>query len=1092
MTETARRLRRLGLPHARARAFAVVLGGLGAVLAAAALGLVLAPAVPGVTLAWVLIALSAAAAVWAGVRARREATDAPVARLVEAASGGRAGSIVGVVSPTVGAGGGTSPSLLLAADTRAAAFVSFAAPAVDSMLRRTTRWRLGVGGGAALAGALLFVAAAPPPASARAAAFWHPVRAWRDAYAPVRLTVDRQRVRRGGKVTATITVPGGVRATLWTRGPGEPWKPMLLSLSADGQVATEVGPIEADLFLRAASGGRSSREVKVDVALPAFLADLALTARFPAYLARSDEPLLVGPDPIPLPAGTTVLTNGSASVPLASAAWTVASRSEPLRVTGEGTHIEGRFTPAVSGVWQLHALSTDGSPLEGAPPELRLIIVPDSAPVVALPVPGRDTTLPISLRQQVVADVRDDHGIARLAVVSWRVSRTGRVDAPVHDSLDVSGVGDRAIVQGRLDVDRRGLLPGDTLRLYVEAWDNAPVPHVGRSPEIALRLPSMEELRAEARAAARAVAGAADSVAAAQRELSERTRDLASERSREQDSRATGRGGAGTQQQQGTMSFQATQRAEEIARDQAAMSQRVQELSQAIEEISRAAKAAGVDDTAFQSRLRQVQELLQRALTPELEQRLRELQEALAKLDPEATRQALQRLADAQQQLRRELERSQELFKRAALEGELASLAKDAEDLQRRQAEWTKADAARADSTAAATERDLASATDSLARGLERAGETVPLQRPQASARGAQRAMQQAATAAGQRDPHGARRSGQEAADSLAQLPDQLRGQRDSLVAAWRQETLDALDRALSETAALAKRQEDIVGALRDGEAGAPTRGQQASVEEGTQAVEQQISEAAGRHALVSPQLEAAMGYAQNQMRQAREQLEQADPNPATAAPFAEQALDALNATAHALVRTAQQVQGAQSGSGFQEALEQLARMAQQQQGMAGQAQGMLPLMASGGQAVMQRLRELAAQQRALAEQLERLQAEGDASAAGALAQEARELARQLEAGRLDRRTVERQERLYRKLLDAGRSLSGDEPDEQKERTSKSAIGDSVHIPGALLPGATGSGPKMRYPTWEELSGLTPEQRRLVLEYFRRLNETKP
>ena len=82
MTETARRLRRLGLPHARARAFAVVLGGLGAALAWAALGLALAPAVPGVTVAWVLIALSAAAAVWLGRRARREAADAPVARLV--------------------------------------------------------------------------------------------------------------------------------------------------------------------------------------------------------------------------------------------------------------------------------------------------------------------------------------------------------------------------------------------------------------------------------------------------------------------------------------------------------------------------------------------------------------------------------------------------------------------------------------------------------------------------------------------------------------------------------------------------------------------------------------------------------------------------------------------------------------------------------------------------------------------------------------------------------------------------------------------------------------------------------------------------
>src|SRR5881296_1417903 len=142
-----------------------------------------------------------------------------------------------------------------------------------------------------------------------------------------------------------------------------------------------------------------------------------------------------------------------------------------------------------------------------------------------------------------------------------------------------------------------------------------------------------------------------------------------------------------------------------ISRDQAAMSQRVQELAQAVEEIARAAKAAGVDDSAFQNRLREVQELLQRALTPELEQRLRELQEALARLDPEATRQALQRLAEAQQELRRELERSEELFKRAAIEGELASLAKDADDLGRRQAEWTRDEAPGADSAAAAVER---------------------------------------------------------------------------------------------------------------------------------------------------------------------------------------------------------------------------------------------------------------------------------------------------------------------------------------------------------------------------------------------------
>ncbi len=1087
MTETARRLRRLGAPHARARAFAVVLGGLGGALAAAALGLALAPAVPGVTLGWTLVVASAVAATWAVLHTRHAAAAPVLGRLVESAPGGRAGSIVGVVSPTAGQGSGSSAALLLAADTRAAAVVASAAPGVDSLLRRSTRRRIVAGAGAALAGGLLFVASAP--ASGRAAAFWHPVRAWRDARAPVRLAVDREHVRRGSTVTATITVPGAERATLWTRGPGEPWRAIAVALDGDGRALRQLGPIEADLFLRASSGGRRSGEIKVAVALPAFLADLGLTARFPSYLGRSDEPLLVGPDVIPLPAGTAIVTNGTASVPLGSATWTLGSRVEKLRVAE--TRIEGRFTPVASGTWRLQVLSADGTPLEGLAPEMHLLIVLDSAPVVALPVPGRDTTLPISLRQQLVADVRDDHGIARVSVVSWRVSRTGRVGAVVRESLDVSGVGDRAILQAQLDAEHRGLLPGDTLRLYLEAWDNAPTPHAGRSAEVALRLPSMEELRAQAREAARAVTSAADSISAAQRELSDRTRDLAQERSRDPDGRAAGRPDGRTGNQPGTMSFQSTQRAEEIARDQAAMSQRVRELAEAVEEIARAARAAGVDDSAFQDRLREVQQLLQRALTPELEQRLRELQEALARLDPEATRQALQRLAEAQQQLRRELERSEELFRRAATEGELASLAKDAEELQRRQEEWTRDEAQRADSAAAAAERDLAAATDSLARGVERAGKDVPLQGPQAAVRGAHRAMQQAADAASQRDARGARRSGQEASDSLAQLPDQLRQRRDSLVQAWRQETLDALNRALSETAALARRQEEVSEALREGQAGANTRARQAAIEEGTRAIEQQISRAAGRHALVSPQLEAALGFAQNQMKQAREQLEQSDPNPASAAPFAEQALDALNATAHALVRTAQQVAGAQSGTGFQEALEQLARMAQQQQGMNGDAQGLLPMMGPGGDAVMQRLRDLAARQRALAEQLERLQAGGDASAAGALAQEARELARQLEAGRLDARTVQRQERLYRKLLDAGRSLAGEEPDQEKERISRSATGDSVHIPAALLPGATGSGPKVRYPTWDELTGLTPEQRRMVLEYFRRLNETK-
>ena len=1091
---TAVRLARLGLPHARARAGAVLLASLGIAGALAGLGVWLAPHVAGVLGAWIAIVAVVAVAVWGTRRAQRATTPPALGRRAETEAGARAGSVVGLLAPAPA--GGVSADLLALADARALQAVERAAPALRRALARGTRRGVLVALGAAAAGAALFVASAP--AAGRAAAFWHPLRTLADARTPVRLSVDRATVRRGDSVTVTVQVPAAARATLWTRGPGEPWRAASLGLDSAGRAIRRIGPLEADLFLRASSGGRNSVERRVTIALPAFVAELELTAHYPAYLARGDEPLVPGRDTIFVPEGTVILTSGAASVPLASAGWRHAGTVARLAVSG--ARFSGRLAPVASGAgsWRLDVTTADGTPLEGDAPALELRVVPDSAPVVAVPVPGRDTTLPLSLRQPLVIDARDDHGLSRLQVVSWRVSRTGKVGDAVRDSLDVSGVGDRAIVQGDLDAARRGLLPGDTLRFRVEAWDNAPAPHVGRSGEFALRLPSLDELRAAMRAATHGLVEAADSIAGSQRDLGERTSDLAEQRSREETPGGARRPPPGAQS--GTLPFQATERAQAVAQEQEAVEQRVRELSKAVEEIARAAKAAGIDDTAFQARLREVQQLLQRAVTPELEQRLRELQEALAKLDPEATRQALQRLAEAQQQLKAELERSRELFQRAAVEGALASLAADAEDLKRRQGEWNGTDARRPDSAAAARESALAERTDSLARGIEQVGKDLgqppgreaPLAAPQRTAQQAAGAMQRAAQSAEQGDAGAAQRSGAEAEQQLAQLPAALRARRDSLAGAWRQETLDALDRALSETAALAEREQRVAEALRRGEGGPTTRSRQASIEEGTAAVERQIRQAAGKHALVSPQLEGALGFAQRQMAAAREQLEQGDPNSGEAAALAEQAVDALNATALALARSRSQVGGAQSGSGFAEAVEQLARLARDQQGLNSQARGLLPLVGPGGQAVLEQLRALAARQRALAQRLERLQAEGGSAAAGALAQEARELARQLEAGRLDPQTIQRQERLYRRLLDAGRTLSGSEPDENRERTSRPATGDSVHLPAVLKPGATGAGPRLRYPRWEELSGLTPEQRRLVLEYFRRLNAPEP
>jgi hypothetical protein len=98
-----------------------------------------------------------------------------------------------------------------------------------------------------------------------------------------------------------------------------------------------------------------------------------------------------------------------------------------------------------------------------------------------------------------------------------------------------------------------------------------------------------------------------------------------------------------------------------------------------------------------------------------------------------------------------------------------------------------------------------------------------------------------------------------------------------------------------------------------------------------------------------------------------------------------------------------------------------------------------------------------------------------------------RQIAEALDAGRVDQTLVERQQRLFRRLLDAGLTLEKEERDDRGERESRSATGaEGTFTP----PGDVRSRPTTRYrePTWSELRGLTAEERRAVLEYFKRIN----
>jgi hypothetical protein len=105
------------------------------------------------------------------------------------------------------------------------------------------------------------------------------------------------------------------------------------------------------------------------------------------------------------------------------------------------------------------------------------------------------------------------------------------------------------------------------------------------------------------------------------------------------------------------------------------------------------------------------------------------------------------------------------------------------------------------------------------------------------------------------------------------------------------------------------------------------------------------------------------------------------------------------------------------------------------------------------------------------------------------LVKEADQVARDLEGGRMNQQTVQRQERLFHKLLDAGRTMERDEVSEEREAERARALPPAVIR--ALKPGLFDNADKFTAPTAEQLRDLPPAYRKLILEYFERLNRSE-
>ena len=1080
------------------------------------------------------LAAAAAAAAWAAPR--RWLGESRVARAMEEASGLDAGSVEGALQLSRSLPPGVSASLAAYGEGRVARRLDGPdARLAGGLGVAAGRWvRRGTAGLALLAPVAVLMAVASPE---RATGAWRGLGSplgllTRPVLPPLEVTPGDVEVLRGRPLDVTVRAPGRSEVTFSWRAAGDVPGERTVA-TAGGGARFRFDEVSAEIVYRvSAPDGARSREFRITPVDPLLVSDLTLELTFPPHTGRPDEDYRGDAPPLSVPAGTRIVVDGRASRRLGAARLEREADGARVELSADGRAFTGAWTPRETGLYLWRFEDEDGAAAEIVPGPLDLTVIPDSAPAVRFAFPGRDTVLPLDLRQPLVIESRDDHGLGTLELVAFRVTSLGERKAPVTQRLALGG-SRAALARPLLDLSDWGLLPGDTVRYYARVVDNAPNPGEAQTREFLLRMPAASEMRRDAQERMEAMAERLQ-------ELAERA-EAAGEQARDMERRAAAeRPRPGEQARPGGQpppgegpDFQERQELQRALEEQESMLAQVDSARRELEALAEAMREAGAADPDLQRDLRELQELMEETAPGEMRARLEEMAQRLGEPEGQRAEEALRQLTEEQEAFRERLEQSLERLRRAAVEQDFRATRAEAEELAREEAALADAleEGDQPELRAEQQERlqtEAEALQDRVERLEERLGELGEedaregVSRADERTREAREAMEEAARRAqeqagqepreGQPRQPGQPQAGQpqagqqgqpkpgaeearQASEGLQAAAQELRDAQQQMAEQKARRAQEALRQTAEDALALARRQGEIQEAMQspDPDRMAELRGDEAALQQGLRAMAENLQASAGEAMDPSAmrQMSGQMGRAMQAIQETVEALEGqrgGTPSPRGAA---EAAVDALNRLALSALAGAQAMAEGGQGAGQQgqEAQERLEQLAQQQGSLNNQAGQVMP-MQLGQQAQSQQMQQLAEGQQQVAGQLGEMaqepgtpeQALGDLQA---LADEAAALAEQLRGGRLDGETRERQERLFHRLLDAGRSLENEEVSEERESTAAGAFDAADVTP--LDPSALGGLP-FGLPDAAALQRLSPAQRQLVLQYFERLN----
>jgi len=776
-----------------------------------------------------------------------------------------------------------------------------------------------------------------------------------------------------------------------------------------------------------------SQQYSVRTLIPPLVNRLNIKIKPPAYTGLEEKYLEPNVGDIMAYPGSVIDLNVEASKSLGSAQLIFSDSTKKT-----GSLRENRFNTT----FKIHknlAYSiriTDDEQLTNQDPIIYTITVLDDIfPAVEVVEPGEDVELAADGALTLVMEGRDDFGFSALDLQYQILGKMPETTDSTWQniSLPIPAGEQKSFRQTFLwNFARLSVGFEESVRYYVSVADNDPIsgPKTGRSAEYYIHFPSLDQLFSEFENQQDENINQAEDLVRESEDLKKSLEQISREMKREKE-----------------IDWDRKRSIESNLEKQKKIQEKIEQVEKKLNDAIQKMEKNQLFSPEILEKYRQLQNLFQEIITPELLRAMQEVQKSVDELNQADAQKSLEKFKINQEQFKQNLERTLALFNKIKLEQELDRLVKMSQVMKKEQDKISD-QLEEGDRFNAAKQKDLMEKTTSQQEKLQDVQQSLDLllqnpdmrQYPASTeqmvealqqAEQIQKELQTSSEQLSQSARDQARQTSQQSAAKMAALNEKLRNAQTQMQNAARENIRSKMEKITSNLLKLSKQEESLVDEtdnLSDFSDRYPeVAGNQQNILENMNNVAKDLIDLSHETFLLPPGISQSMGAAHSDMMKSMSELENRQRG--TASALQKKSMSGLNASVMQMQQAMKGLGEEGSGMGFEQFLEKMQQLSQGQgqlneQGLNffNQNNGRLSLEQQG------QLRRMAAEQQAIQKSLEQLEDQmkdksdllGDL---GHMAKEMEEVVKDLQAMKLDRKTIERQQTILSRMLDAQKSV---------------------------------------------------------------------